>query len=308
MADQSSITIARLAEMKRAKTPIAMLTAYDASMAAVFDDAGIDCILVGDSLGNVIQGCDSTVPVTVDHMIYHVECVRRGTRRAMLIGDMPFLSYSSEAVAIETDVDEPFGRQGDGLAVEDLVGPEKPVLTAEANGPDVDGEDVEDGFAALGEHDLDRGGTVGEEGRVEDVEESVHAAIAGVHARVEFVKKAHGAAFGGAGGRFADLDVVTGLAEAFPGPDGVGDVGDGVAQKAVDLEHAEGRVVRQGDEFARDALEGALIFGEGDGEHGVAAFAGGEGFGAGRGFGRAAKSLEPVEHVGAILVLVSSTW
>lgn len=102
MAEQSKITIARLAEMKRAGTPIAMLTAYDAGMAAVFDAAGIDCILVGDSLGNVIQGRDSTVPVTVDHMAYHVECVRRGTRRAMLIGDMPFLSYSSEAVAIET--------------------------------------------------------------------------------------------------------------------------------------------------------------------------------------------------------------
>jgi len=102
MADQTKITLARLAEMKRAGTPISMLTAYDASMAAVFDDAGIDCILVGDSLGNVIQGRDSTVPVTVDQMVYHVECVRRGTRRAMLIGDMPFLSYSSEAVAIET--------------------------------------------------------------------------------------------------------------------------------------------------------------------------------------------------------------
>lgn len=102
MADQTKITLARLGEMKQAGTPITMLTAYDASMAAVFDDAGIDCILVGDSLGNVIQGRDSTVPVTVDHMVYHVECVRRGTRRAMLIGDMPFLSYSSVAVAIKT--------------------------------------------------------------------------------------------------------------------------------------------------------------------------------------------------------------
>jgi len=102
MVDPTKTTLARLAEMKQAGTPITMLTAYDASMAAVLDAAGIDCILVGDSLGNVIQGRDSTVPVTVDHMAYHVECVRRGTRRAMLIGDMPFLSYSSEAVAIET--------------------------------------------------------------------------------------------------------------------------------------------------------------------------------------------------------------
>lgn len=102
MVDQSKVTLKSLAEMKAARTPITMFTAYDASMAAVFDAAGIDCILVGDSLGNVIQGRDSTVPVTVEHMVYHVACVRRGTRRALLIGDMPFLSYSSETVAIET--------------------------------------------------------------------------------------------------------------------------------------------------------------------------------------------------------------
>lgn len=102
MVDRPKVTLARLAEMKAAGTPITMLTAYDASMAAVFDGAGIDCILVGDSLGNVVQGRDSTVPVTVEHMAYHVECVRRGTAGAMLIGDMPFLSYSSEADAIET--------------------------------------------------------------------------------------------------------------------------------------------------------------------------------------------------------------
>ncbi len=102
MVEQTRVTLARLAEMKQAQTPITMLTAYDASMAGVFDRAGIDCILVGDSLGNVIQGRDSTVSVTVEHMVYHVQCVRRGTRRAMLIGDMPFLSYSSESVAIAT--------------------------------------------------------------------------------------------------------------------------------------------------------------------------------------------------------------
>ena len=102
MVDQSRVTLELLAEMKRERTPVTMLTAYDASMAGLFDAAGIDCILVGDSLGNVIQGRDSTLPVTVDDMVYHVECVRRGTRRAMLIGDMPFLSYSSESLAIET--------------------------------------------------------------------------------------------------------------------------------------------------------------------------------------------------------------
>ena len=102
MVDRSKITLAALAEMKEARTPITMLTAYDASMAGLFDAAGIDCILVGDSLGNVIQGRDSTVPVSVDQMVYHVECVRRGTGCAMLIGDMPFLSYASESVAIQT--------------------------------------------------------------------------------------------------------------------------------------------------------------------------------------------------------------
>lgn len=102
MVDRPKVTLASLAEMKEAGSRITMLTAYDASMAEVFDGAGIDCILVGDSLGNVIQGRDSTISVTVDHMVYHVECVRRGTQRAMLIGDMPFLSYSSESAAIET--------------------------------------------------------------------------------------------------------------------------------------------------------------------------------------------------------------
>lgn len=102
MAEQPKMTLARLLEMKRERLPITMLTAYDASMAGLFDAAGIDCILVGDSLGNVIQGRDSTVPVTVEQMVYHVKCVRRGTRRAMLIGDMPFLSYASEPVAIES--------------------------------------------------------------------------------------------------------------------------------------------------------------------------------------------------------------
>lgn len=100
--EQPKVTLKTLAELKRSGVPITMLTAYDASMAAVFDRAGIDCLLVGDSLGNVIQGRDSTVPVTVGQMAYHVECVRRGTHRALVIGDMPFLSYSDPPVAIDT--------------------------------------------------------------------------------------------------------------------------------------------------------------------------------------------------------------
>ena len=102
MTAASKITLQGLAEMKRASVPITMLTAYDASMAGVFDRAGVDCLLVGDSLGNVIQGRDSTVPVTISQMAYHVECVRRGTERAMLIGDLPFLSYTDPSSAMES--------------------------------------------------------------------------------------------------------------------------------------------------------------------------------------------------------------
>jgi 3-methyl-2-oxobutanoate hydroxymethyltransferase len=70
-----------------------MLTAYDCNLARLVDEAGIDSILVGDSLGNVVLGYQSTIPVTMDDMIHHVKAVSRGTRRALLVGDMPFLSY-----------------------------------------------------------------------------------------------------------------------------------------------------------------------------------------------------------------------
>ena len=70
-----------------------MLTAYDYSMAQIIDGSGIDAILVGDSLGMVMQGHDSTLDVTMDDMIYHCQCVARGVKNALLIGDMPFLSY-----------------------------------------------------------------------------------------------------------------------------------------------------------------------------------------------------------------------
>ncbi len=70
-----------------------MLTAYDYSMARVLDEAGLDIVLVGDSLGMVALGYDSTVPVTMEEMIHHCSAVRRGVNRALLIGDMPYLSY-----------------------------------------------------------------------------------------------------------------------------------------------------------------------------------------------------------------------
>jgi 3-methyl-2-oxobutanoate hydroxymethyltransferase len=86
--------------MKLRGEKIACLTAYDASFAAVLDRAGVDVILVGDSLGMVIQGFDTTVPVTMEDMIYHARAVARGSGRALRIVDMPFMSYSNPTQAI----------------------------------------------------------------------------------------------------------------------------------------------------------------------------------------------------------------
>ncbi len=76
--------------MKQEGKPIAMLTAYDYSMASLVDAAGIDAILIGDSLGNVMLGYESTVPVTVDDMVHHSRAVSRGVKRAMVVCDLPF--------------------------------------------------------------------------------------------------------------------------------------------------------------------------------------------------------------------------
>ena len=89
----SRITLAALQKLRDEKTPIATLTAYDASFAALIDEAGIECILIGDSLGMVVQGHDSTLPVTLDHMIYHTACVARGAKHAFIAADLPFGSY-----------------------------------------------------------------------------------------------------------------------------------------------------------------------------------------------------------------------
>jgi len=79
---------------KAGKTdPITMLTAYDFTFARIFDQAGIDVLLVGDSLGNVVQGCDTTLPVTLDEVLYHTKLVVRGASRALVVGDMPFGSF-----------------------------------------------------------------------------------------------------------------------------------------------------------------------------------------------------------------------
>jgi 3-methyl-2-oxobutanoate hydroxymethyltransferase len=91
------VTVPHLRKMKRDGERITMVTAYDATFARLFDEAGIDVLLVGDSLGMVVQGRDSTLPVTVDEMIYHCRAVARGTRRAHIVGDMPFLSWQVSA-------------------------------------------------------------------------------------------------------------------------------------------------------------------------------------------------------------------
>ena len=98
MDERKRITLHRLAEMRAAGEKIAMLTCYDASFARLLDAAAVDVLLVGDSLGMVIQGHASTLPVTMDEMVYHTACVARGVGNAFLIGDLPFGSYQ-ESVA-----------------------------------------------------------------------------------------------------------------------------------------------------------------------------------------------------------------
>lgn len=102
--DQPPVNVGTLAKMKQEGIPIACLTAYDASYAALVDRAGVDVVLVGDSLGMVIQGHDTTVPVTVDDIIYHSKTVARGLQHAFLIADMPFMSYTTPLQALDNAV------------------------------------------------------------------------------------------------------------------------------------------------------------------------------------------------------------
>lgn len=94
-AGRKPVTLPRLREMRAAGEPIAMLTCYDASFAKLLDAQGVDCVLVGDSLGMVVQGLDSTLPVSIDEVAYHTRCVARGLSAAWLIADMPFGSYQA---------------------------------------------------------------------------------------------------------------------------------------------------------------------------------------------------------------------
>ena len=88
-------TIHDFLKKKTEGNKITMLTAYDYPFAKIVDDAGIDAILVGDSVGMVVQGLDNTLPVTMDEMIYHTKMVSRAVKNAMVIGDMPFMSYQA---------------------------------------------------------------------------------------------------------------------------------------------------------------------------------------------------------------------
>lgn len=93
LQDEKPVTLFELGKMRTEGRRIAMLTAYDASFAALCSRARIDVILIGDSLGNAVQGQTSTLPVTVEHMVYHTECVVRSNSRPFVLTDMPFGSY-----------------------------------------------------------------------------------------------------------------------------------------------------------------------------------------------------------------------
>lgn len=98
------VNVATLRRMKDEGEKIASLTCYDASYAALVDECDADVVLVGDSLGMVIQGHDTTVPVTLDHVIYHCKAVARGLSRPFLMADMPFMTYTSREQALQNSV------------------------------------------------------------------------------------------------------------------------------------------------------------------------------------------------------------
>jgi 3-methyl-2-oxobutanoate hydroxymethyltransferase len=93
-------TLTTLRNMKKEQEKIAVLTSYDASFSHVLEQAGVDVILVGDSLGMVIQGQESTLPVSMDDMVYHTANVSRGTQSVFIIADLPFMSYANADQAI----------------------------------------------------------------------------------------------------------------------------------------------------------------------------------------------------------------
>lgn len=97
----AKITTSTLLKMKQNGEKIATITAYDASFAKLFDQAGIHAILIGDSLGMVLQGEDDTLPVSIDDMVYHTQCVKRGVSDTLVISDMPFMTYATKEQTFE---------------------------------------------------------------------------------------------------------------------------------------------------------------------------------------------------------------
>ena len=101
MTEKKFVTISTLNDLKEKSKKFACLTAYESTMASVISRSGVEIILVGDSLGMVIQGHDSTLPVTMDQLIYHLECVVNGNRGSHIMADMPFMSYSTDDLGLE---------------------------------------------------------------------------------------------------------------------------------------------------------------------------------------------------------------
>ena len=97
MPDAKRVTTQTLRQMKASGTPIAMLTAYDFTLARILDQAGVDVLLVGDSASNVMAGHETTLPITLEQMIYHAQCVIRAVRRAIVVVDLPFGSYQGNS-------------------------------------------------------------------------------------------------------------------------------------------------------------------------------------------------------------------
>ena len=96
-ADVTRVTTQTLLAMRAEETPVAMLTAYDYTSARILDEAGVDVLLVGDSASNVMAGHETTLPVTLDQMIYHAQCVVRGVQRALVVVDLPFGTYQGSS-------------------------------------------------------------------------------------------------------------------------------------------------------------------------------------------------------------------
>ncbi len=100
-SNKKSVTLTDLKNLKETSEKFTCLTAYESTMASVISECGVDIILVGDSLGMVIQGHDSTLPVTMDQLIYHLECVVNGNKGSHIMADMPFMSYSTDDLGLE---------------------------------------------------------------------------------------------------------------------------------------------------------------------------------------------------------------